>query len=352
MPLDGARKQTMNRCVKLMVSHMLLLPLLALGQGSSPVLVLKSRIPLTHVQGRMDHLGVDVQGQRLFAAANDNHTLEVIDLKAGRQVRTLADLDKPQGAFYDGSTNHLFIATEGDGGVRILDGASYQLLKTVTLASDADNIRYDLRSQRVLVGYGGEKFLKGKVLRGHGDGALALLDAAGTKMGEIGIDAHPESFQVEKSGTRVFINVPDRHEVQVADLPTGRVLAHWPIANCTDNFPMALDEMHHRLFIGCRIPATLQVLDTGSGTRVATLEAAGSDDIFYDAHRGRLYVLGDEGSVIVFQRKDLDHYDKIASYPTGPGAWTGLWVPEWSKLFVSAPAQGGQSAQILIFEAN
>jgi DNA-binding beta-propeller fold protein YncE len=341
----------MNRCVKLMAWHMLFLPLLALAQGA-PVLVLKSRIPLLHVQGRMDHLGVDVQGQRLFATANDNHTLEVVDLKAGRQAHTLAELDKPQGAYFDGATNHLFIATEGDGGVRIFDGTSYQLLKTVTLASDADNIRYDSRTHRVLVGYGGEKFLKGKVLRGHGDGALALLDTAGTKTGDISIDAHPESFQLERSGTRVFVNVPDRHEVQVADLLTGRVLAHWAIANCTDNFPMALDEPHHRLFIGCRSPATLQVLDTGSGTRVATLEAAASDDIFYDADRGRLYVLGDEGSVVVFQRKDADHYDRIASFPSGPGAWTGLWVPEWAKLFVSAPAQGEQAAQILIFEAN
>jgi DNA-binding beta-propeller fold protein YncE len=179
-----------------------------MGQAS-PVLVLKTRIALANVKGRMDHLSVDVKGQRLFATAFDNHTLEVIDAQAGRQVHTIADLDEPQGAFYDAFTNRLFVSSEGDGAVKIFDGTTFQLLQTVKLSSDADNVRYDARRKRVLVGYGGEKFRAGKVWRGQGDGALAFLDSTGKKTGEIAIDAHPESFQLEKSGNRVFVNVPD-----------------------------------------------------------------------------------------------------------------------------------------------
>jgi hypothetical protein len=91
----------------------------------------------------------------------------------------------------------------------------------------------------LLVGYGGEKFLNGKAVRGQGDGALAFLDTTGKKTGEIAIDAHPESFQLEENrGTRVFVNVPDRSEIQVADLAKNTVLAHWSVTNCTDSFPM------------------------------------------------------------------------------------------------------------------
>jgi DNA-binding beta-propeller fold protein YncE len=347
-----------NRVATLLLLHIFLLPVLAMGQAS-PVLVLKTRIALAKVKGRMDHMSVDVNGQRLFATAFDNHTVEVIDVQAGRQVHTIADLDEPQGAFYDASANRLFVASEGDGAVKIFDGTTFQLLQTVKLSSDADNVRYDARRKRVLVGYGGEKFLAGKVTRGQGDGALAVLDSTGKKTGEIAIDAHPESFQLEKSGTRVFVNVPDRKEIQVADLVKGRVLAHWPVTTCEDNFPMTFDETHHRLFVGCRTPASLLVFDTESGKMVASLDTVSSDDIFYDASKGRVYVLGQtvssglgSGVMDVFQQKDADHYAKIASYPTGSGAWTGLFVPEWAKLFVAVRAQGEQSAEILVYETK
>ena len=242
------------------------------------------------------------------------------------------------------------MACGGDGTVKIFDGTTYRLLQTVKLSSDADNVRYDARSKRVLVGYGGEKFLGGKVSRGEGDGALALLDSTGKKTGEIAVDAHPESFQLEKSGTRVFINVPDRKEIQVVDLAKGAVLTRWPVT-CTDNFPMTLDETHHRLFIGCRTPTSLLVLDTDSGKTVASLEAVASDDIFYDTAKGRVYVLG-TGVMVVFQQNDADHYVKVANYPTGPGAWTGYFVAEWGKLFVAARHQDQQSAEILVYETK
>ena len=329
----------------------LFLPFVGIAQ-TSQALVLKSRIPLTNVKGRMDHLGVDLKGQRLFATAFDNHTLEVIDVRAGRQVHTIRDLDEPQAAFFDPSGNRLFVSSEGDGAVKIFDGTTFELLQTVKLSTDADNIRYDAPRKRVAVGYGGEKFRAGKVWRGHGDGALAFLDLTGKKIGEIPIDAHPESFQLEKSGRRVFINVPDHKEIQVADLMTGAVLAHWPVATCADNFPMALDETHYRLFIGCREPASLLVFDTTSGKQVTSLETVSSDDIFYDASKGRIYVLGDKGSMDVFQQRDANHYGKVGNYATGPGAWTGFFVPEWGELFVSARAQGDQSAAILVFETK
>jgi DNA-binding beta-propeller fold protein YncE len=349
-----------KRFATLLLLQVLLLPVLAMGQ-SSQVLVLKTRIALANVNGRMDHLGVDLKGERLFAAAFDNHTLEVIDLKAGRQVHTITDLNQPQSAFYDTSSNRLFVPCGGDGAVKIFDGTTFQLLETVKLSSDADNIRYDARSKRILVGYGGEKFLFGKVVRGEGDGALAFLDSMGKKTGEIAVDAHPESFQLEKSGTRVFVNVPDRHQIQVADLAKGSVVAHWPVT-CEDNFPMTLDEAHHRLFVECREPKSLVVFNTETGKTVASLEGPSSDDLFYDGNKGRVYVLGQTtgadpraagpGFIDVFQQKDSDHYTKIGSYPTGPGAWTGFFVPEWGKLFVSARRQGERSAEILVFETK
>jgi len=340
-----------NWIATLLLFSLFILSGVASGQ-QSPVLSLKTRIPLTKVDGRMDHFGVDVKGQRLFATANANRTIEVIDLRAGRQVHTITDLDTPQGAFYDADTNRLFVANEGDGTVQIFDGTTFQIMATVKLTADADNVRYDARGKHIVVGYGGEKLLNGKVARPGRGGALAILDSTGQKTGEIPTtDAHPESFQLETTGTRVFVNIPDSKEVEVADLVKGTVLAYWPITGCTDNFPMTLDEPHHRLFVACRIPPKLLVFDTENGKTVASLETLNSDDIFYDASKGRIYVIG-TGFIDAFQQNDADHYVKIGRYPTAPTARTGFFVPEWGELFVGARHQGEQSEEILVYETK
>jgi DNA-binding beta-propeller fold protein YncE len=316
-----------------------------------PALTPKNPIMLTRVEGRMDHMSVDVKGQRLFATAFDNHTLEVIDLKTGRQVHTIPNLDEPQGAYYDPATNRLFVACGGDGTVKIFDDANFQLLQTVTLDLDADNVRYDARGKHIVVGFGGEKFLAGKVTRPGGGGALEVLDLMGKKVAEIPTDAHPESFQLEKTGTRVFVNVPDKQEVEVGDLVKGTVLAHWKVS-CTTNFPMALDEAHHRLFVGCRIPARLAVFDTETGKIVASPTIVEhTDDLFYDATKGRIYILG-EGFIEAWREKDPDHYERIGRYPTPADGRTGLFVPDLSELFETIPHHGQQGAEILVYEAK
>src|SRR5882757_11590395 len=167
----------------------------AVGENSQP-LTLKSRIALPNVNGRIDHLSVDVKGQRLFVAAVENHTLEVIDLKSGQRVHTIADLAEPQGVFYDVSTNRLFVACGSDGATKIFDGTTFQVLATVKFPDDADNIRYDARGKRAIVGYAGAKQLR---KRTEGTGGLGFLDSNGNKTGNVVIDAHPESFRLEES---------------------------------------------------------------------------------------------------------------------------------------------------------
>src|SRR6266852_761426 len=316
----------------------------------SPALSLKTHIPLPNVTGRIDHLSVDLKGQRLFVAAVANHTLEVIDLQSGKQVHTITDLAEPQGVYYDASTNRLFVACGLDGVTKIYDGTTFQLLGSVKFPDDADNIRYDARSKGVIVGYAGAKQLR---KREEGAGGLGFLDSNGKKSGDIVIDAHPESFRLEEAGTRLFVNVPDKKEIEVIDAVKRTVLARWPVTSSQNNFPMALDEAHHRLFVGCWVPPRLLVFDTETGKEVASGEIAGStDDLFYDSRRGRVYVLASQGFLEVFQQKDPDHYDRIARYPTPPRTQTGLFVPEWGKLFAAVQKQGEQSAEVRVYQAH
>jgi hypothetical protein len=319
------------------------------GQQSS-ALSLETHIALPNVRGRIDHLSVDLKGQRLFVAAVENHTLEVIDLKAGQPVRTIADLAEPQGVLYEASTNRLFVACGLDGVTKIFDGTTFQLLAAAKFPDDADNIRYDARGKRVIVGYAGAKQLR---KRTEGTGGLGYLDSNGNRTGDVVIDAHPESFRLEESGNRIFVNVPDKKEIEVIDGAKLTVLARWPVASAQGNFPMALDEAHHRLFVGTWTPSRMLVFDTRNGAEIASQDIAGvSDDLFFDSRRSRIYVLASAGFLEVFREKDPDHYDRIAHYPTPPHTQTGLFVPEWGKLFAAVQRQGDQSAEIRVYEAH
>ena len=305
----------------------------AYGQAA---LSLQSRIDLSDVNGRIDHLSADVPGRRIFVSALGNRTVEVIDARAGKRIRTIGGLDEPQGLYYDSSTNRLFVASDGDGTVKVFDAGTFQLRQTAKFSSDADNLRYDARNHRILVGYG--------------EGALGFLDSNGNKTGEIAVDAHPESFQLENTGTRLFVNVPGREEIEVADLAQGRILTRWPVTAARSNFPMALDEGHRRLLIGCRNPARMLVLDSETGKVAASIAIPGdTDDLFYDAARQRIYVIGGGGFVDAFERIGNDQYKRIAHVATAAGARTGLFVPEWKELFVAVPHRGERVAQLLVY---
>ena len=302
-------------------------------------LKLSGKIELPNVDGRIDHFSADVKGHRLFMSALGNHTVEILDIQNGKRLHTIPDLEEPQGLLYDPASNHLFAACAKDGTTKVFDATTFQLLATVRFSGNADNIRYDARNQRIVVGYD--------------VGALGLLDANGRRLGDIPLDAHPESFQIEKAGARVFVNVPNKEEIEVVDLAKKAVIARWPVTSALRNYPMALDEAHHRLFIGCRTPARLLVIDTETGKQMASLEIVGdTDDLFYDAATSRVYVIGGAGAVDVFGQRDADHYERVEHIATAAGARTGLFVADWGKLFVAVPHRGEQRAAVLIYETK
>jgi len=333
--------------MKYCIAALLLFCSLASGQESQ-ALTLTTHIPLPNVKGRIDHASVDLKGQRLFVAAVANHRLEVIDLRSDQRVRTITDLEEPQGVYYDAATNRLFVACGGDGVTNVYDGTTFKLIASHKFPDDADNIRYDARSKQVIVGYAGAKHLR---KREEATGGLGFLDTNGKLIREIVIDAHPESFRLEEKGTRLFVNVPDKQEIEVVDLAKSAVVARWSVTASKNKFPMSLDEAHHRLIVGAWMPPRLLVFDTESGKQVASAELAGnSEDLFYDASKGRVYVLTQMGFLEVFQQKDPDHYDQIARYPTPPGTGTGLFVPEMEKLFVAV--RGEPKAEIRVYETK
>jgi DNA-binding beta-propeller fold protein YncE len=305
--------------------------------GDPMPLELETQIPLGVVQGRIDHLAVDVTRQRLFVAELGNNTVGVVDLTHHTVLRTLTGLHEPQGLGYEPTTDTLYVANAGDGAVQLFQGADLNPAGRIELGKDADNIRIDPNTHRVIVGYG--------------SGALAIIDPVNRKkIADIKLKAHPESFQLSADGSQAFVNVPDAHEIAAVDFAQGKQTASWAPGLLLANYPMSLDQSANRAHVVFRHPATLAAFDTQSGKKLYSIETCSdSDDVFFDSKRSLIYVSCGEGliEVIVDQGKSYARQAKLA---TLGGARTSLYVPQLDRLFLAVRANGQAPAAVWIFK--
>ena len=315
--------------------------ILALGaaQPTPPPLTLVRTIDLPGVEGRIDHLAFDPESGRLFVAALGNNSVEVLDTQAGTLVKHLPGFEEPQGIASIADAHAVAIANGQGAGAQMIDVGDFHALRTISLGDDSDNVRYDAQARRFYVGYGG--------------GVLAAISSVGDRViGRVPLSGHPESFQLESTGPRIYINVPSANHIAVVDRQALSVVATWPVTAAKANYPMALDEDGKRLFVGCRRPALGLVYDITSGKQIASFPIVGdTDDLFYDASRKRLYVTGGDGFLDVFST-DGAKYERLAHIATAAGARTSLFVQQQNRLYVAVPHRANQRAAVQVFEAR
>lgn len=319
---------------------------LALGQTQTAALVdkplvLTETIPLPNAKGRFDHFALG-RGRLLVSALGSN-LVEVINI-GGRILDRSLSVPDPQGVAFSPETNKIFVAS-GQGKVYIFDGGSYRQIAAADFEGGADNLRYDAAAKRVYVGCGEDEKT----------GAIAMIDAVTNQRlpQQYKLGGEPESFQLEKSGPKIYVNVPDLKQIVVVDRATGQV-AHWPLGGVEGNFPMALDEADHRLFVAVHAPPRLAVYDTRSGRQVAVLPGVqDSDDLYFDAPRKRVYMPGGEGFIFAFQMTGPDHFRLLDKIPTAIGAKTAGYYGKQGKgfdrFYLAVPARGNEPAEIRIY---
>jgi DNA-binding beta-propeller fold protein YncE len=304
--------------------------------GQADLLILDAKINLPNVSGRIDHIAFDSANRLAFIAALGNNTVEVVNIDTKQMVHTIKGLHEPQGVAYIASLQRLAVANGDDGTCVFYDAKNYALLNTIKLKSDADNIRYDKEHDLLYVGYG--------------NGAIGIINATEMKLiNSIPLDGHPESFQTDKKQNRLYVNVPDADEIEVADLSSHSVIAKWKNTAASSNFPMALDEENNRLFIGCRSPATLQVINTQTGKGIQSVSCSGdADDVFYYAADSLVFLSAGRGFIDVFKaNNELIDINRIA---TASGARTSLLLPSEKKLLLAVPARNGNAAALWFYK--
>jgi DNA-binding beta-propeller fold protein YncE len=301
-------------------------------------------ITLEDVAGRIDHFSADVRGKRVFLAALEKNTIEVIDLASGTVVRTLAGFAKPQGVLFVPELNKLFVASGKDGTLKTLDGTSLEVTNVAKVSLGADAIGYDAQARELYVGSGGGD--AGKEL-----GDLTIFEAAtGRQVAALATDAHTGGSIAADDG-RMFVLVPEKGQVVVLDRKSRTQLAKWTVPGIEKNVALDLDAKNHRLFLGVRTPPSIVVLDSDTGRVVATVPTVATlDGLSFDAATRRIYASGGEGFLDVIQQLGPDHYQRVARIPTGPVARTSIFVTEWRQVYVAVPRDKDRAAQLRVFE--
>jgi DNA-binding beta-propeller fold protein YncE len=290
------------------------------------------KIPLGDIAGRIDHLAYDSARQRLYVAELGNDSVGIVDLKQRHLVRTVAGFDEPQGIAYEASTDTVYVANGGDGSLRLFRGADFSAVGTIDLGADADNVRVDPKARRVYVG--------------HDDGAIAVIDAVARKrIADIPFKGHPESFQLESDGPRIFVNTPDAASIQVLSRDTKAPIGSWSTDELQANYPLAVDMTNHRVLAVFRRPARMEAFDVASGKRLGGAEVCGdADDVFVDDKHERVYVICGEGWVDSYASGDS--FSRVDRLPISRGSRTGLYLPDNNQLAVAIRAAGKEPAAV------
>jgi DNA-binding beta-propeller fold protein YncE len=318
------------------------------AQAASSVKLIKS-VNLPGYTGDFDHFAVDYDRNRLLLAAEDHGTLEVFDLNSSAHLRTVNGFGTPHSILARKGVATVFITDSGKQFSSIRDANSLAKKQTVTLTPGADTAKYDASSNTLYVVTGGKDV----------DMKTAILEAVnpdtGAKLASITFpDNHVEAMAFVDGDPRLFINLTQTNKLAVVDRKTMQLLKVWPVPLAKQNAMVAFDSAQHRLYVVCRDPGMVVVMNSDTGAVVGTQPAPlRSDEVQYDAGSHRLYVPGGEGYMGIYDTSDADHLKLTEKVATAPGAKTGLLLPAIHRLFLAvSPGESKTMAKVLTYEVK
>jgi len=333
----------------------------------NPPLKLIQSIPLPGINGDFDHFTVDLQGNRLFSAAEGHGTVEVFDMGTNEHIRTIGQgvIKQPHSLLYREDLSRLYVVdgTLTSGAVRIYDGKDYSLIKNIGLPPYADWSIYDPVTKVFYVNGNGIFVMRA-------DSTVSVINTtSGVVVGQIKVNDNViTGFALDPSSPNIYTGMRNKKLVAVIDRKTLKVVATWPITiGEGSNFGfMGLDSANHRLFVNTsnhRVTADpspgvkyqkMVVFDTRTGKEVQTIPInEHSDHLQYDAGTKRLFVVAAvPPSIEVFQQIDPDHYKPLGEVITEPRARVGLYVPERHRFYVAVPRYEEKVAHILVYQVD
>lgn len=238
-------------------------------------------------EGGWDYVTVDAPNHRLFVTRS-THT-QAIDDESGKVLGDIPGQIRSHGVALVPKLNRGFITDGGGkGAILVFDLKTYATLGKLAAMPDADGIIYDPGTDLVLA------------VSGDGNALMTFhpnIDLVNGKIVSIPLGGAPEFLAADGEG-KAYINLEDKDVVAVVDLKSRNVIARWPVAPGGHPVGMAMDRNSHRLFVGCRNPQKLVVMNTENGKVEADLPIGAGVDAtgFYN---GQAFASCRDGSLTV-----------------------------------------------------
>lgn len=341
-------KKMRKTCTLLLAAFVPLL-LQSYSPAAAPLALNQAFQMPSDVKGNFDHLAIDMKGHRLFTTPEDYKSVIVFNYQTGKIIHTIQGIGTPHAVLYREDLDRIYV-TDGDpGAVKIFDGQTYNLLKSIKLLAHTDSIAYDPANKYLYIITGGKQ-AKQEVSK------IAVINTTSEKLvDEIDIEGDAlEAMTIEKITTKLYVNNTAKNRIDVIDRQKRRLITSWPITLGQRNTSLALDEASHRLFVGCRSGA-LVVFDTTTGKEVSSVPMTkGVDDMVFDPESRRLYAsCGDGlGFIDVFEEHDPNQLQQLGHVSSGPMGKTSLLSTALHRYFVSVPQHADANAAVLVYEVN
>jgi DNA-binding beta-propeller fold protein YncE len=244
-------------------------------------------------EGGWDYVTVDPSGHRLFVTRT-THTL-ILDADSGKVLGDVPGQKTAHGVAIVPKLNRGFITDGGgNGAVIVFDLKTYSVLGKLVAVPDADGIIYDQGTDRILISAGDSNSLL--AFGPDIDPQNGKIDAP------IPLEGAPEFLAADGQG-KAYVNLEDKNVVAVVDLNARKVIARWPVAPGGQPVGMSMDPKQHRLFIGCRKPQQLVVMNTENGKVEASLPIGAGVDATTVAD-GQAFASCRDGSLTVAALKN------------------------------------------------
>ncbi len=324
------------------------LPLTGLLAQQSSVKLIKT-VDLPGYTGDFDHFAVDYDRGRLLLAAEDHGTLEVFSLKTSDHLRTIGGFGNPHSILVRRGVSTVFITDSTKLGPTIRNADTYVKIKSVPLTPGSDTAMYDPATNILYIVTGGKDV----------DMKTANLEAVnpdtGAKLASVTFpDNHVEAMDFADGDPRIFINLTQTNKLDVVDRRNMKIVASWPVPPAQQNAMVAFDPTQHRLYVVCRSPGMVVVMDSDNGAVIDTQPAPlRADQVQYDQNTHRLYVPGGEGYMGIYDTSDPNHLKLAEKVTTAPGAKTGILLPAQHRLFLAvSPGDTKAMAKVLTYEVQ
>jgi DNA-binding beta-propeller fold protein YncE len=315
------------------------------AQSQQPLTFL-AKTSLPEINGDFDHLAVDLKRNRLIVAAEENHTLELFDLKTGKHLQSIGGFKAPHSIAYVPEKDEVFITDGEDASCMILSGESLHRIDRIPLAAGADAALYDPASKRFYIGNGGRE-AKQKTSR------ITILSVNDHKIvGEIPIDGdNIEAMAIDHTHNRLFVNIRDKKEIGVIDLTSNKTVSTWTTPGMNRNTPLRFDEANQRIFVAGRTPGRFFVFNATDGSLITSMDCVDvADDMTWDPITRRIYVTGSQG-ISIFKQQTKDSYSQLSKMET-IGGKTSLYVPELKQFYIIHPKSDTDIASLLLYRVN